>query len=65
MLLADLWDRWKRWCAREGRDRVGDVQNFSRALRSCEPNLTVARPRLPDGTRPRVYQGIRLVGGLL
>lgn len=62
-LADDMFAAWRRWCDREGRDRPGDKQNFAKQLHSCLPEIRVVRLRLLDGSRPRAYRGIRLIGG--
>jgi putative DNA primase/helicase len=58
--ISRLFEQWQSWCKKAGRDHPGSVQTFSRDLRSVHPNLTVTQPRLPDGSRPRFYQGLGL-----
>lgn len=58
--VADLFDRWQRWCDKNGKLSMGTIQNFSRDLRAAVPDLELQRRRLPDGTRRRIYAGIGL-----
>ena len=58
--IAELYRSWQLWCADKGRLGVGDEHRFGRDLRAVLPALTVSQPRLPDGSRPRVYQGVGL-----
>lgn len=54
-----LYEGWKRWCERNGRERSGDVQGFSRNLKTCIQDVSVAQ-RQEAGIRFRVFTGIRL-----
>jgi putative DNA primase/helicase len=58
--ISRLFEQWQSWCKKAGRDHPGSVQSFSRDLRSIQPNLVTTQPRLPDGSRPRFYQGLGL-----
>lgn len=57
--LQDLYDAWRIWCGRQGREHPGTIQTFGRDLRAAEPSLTDVRPRA-GGCRVRCYEGIRL-----
>jgi putative DNA primase/helicase len=54
-----LYDAWQRWCHRYGR-RSTSAQIFGRDLKSAFPSVRMARPRGGDGSRYRMYEGIRL-----
>ena len=53
-----LFDAWKAWCLRNGRDRSGTAQVFARNIHAVMPWLTVTRPRDGDN-RTRTWQGLR------
>jgi putative DNA primase/helicase len=53
-----LYRAWCDWCDDHGRDRPGTSQTFGRDLRAAVIGLDTTQPRLPDGTRHRVYHGI-------
>jgi P4 family phage/plasmid primase-like protien len=59
ILKAELYAKWKEWCARNGRDHVGDLAQFSKNLLAAEPSIKVTQPRA-RGTRVQKYAGIRL-----
>jgi putative DNA primase/helicase len=59
--VSELFSAWKSWCQARGRDNVGDEMRFGRDLRAVLPHLNTSQPRRPDGSRPRVYNGIRLL----
>lgn len=56
---AALYGAWSSWCADQGRP-PGTVPIFGRNLLSAYPELRVSRPRA-DGSRARVYEGIRVM----
>ena len=58
--IADLFDRWQRWCEKNGRVAPGTIQNFSRDLRAALPDIELQRRRRPDGSRRRIYVHIGL-----
>ena len=55
----ELFDRWRSWCAAQGRDNPGTTQSFGRDLRAAVPGLSVERPG-SDGARVRTYCGVGL-----
>jgi putative DNA primase/helicase len=55
-----LFQAWCDWCATQGRDRPGTKQSFGRDLRAACPAVKMVRPRIDDGDRARIYQGIHL-----
>lgn len=57
--IRDLFADWKTWCDESGRDHHGDVQGFSRALRSCLPSLKARQVRV-NGKRVREFIGVEL-----
>jgi putative DNA primase/helicase len=54
-----LFQAWKAWCERHGRDHPGTTQTFGRDLRAALPELKTTQPREGDD-RLRYYQGLRL-----
>jgi putative DNA primase/helicase len=54
-----LWAAWKDWCEANGH-RHGSRDVFGSRLRTLVRGLATRQPRMPDGTRPRFYQGITL-----
>lgn len=58
--VKTMYDAWREWCKEHGRDQPGTEQMFGRDLAAAAPQVRVSRPRLPDGTRPRRYVGVRL-----
>ncbi|MCD6304391.1 MAG: DNA primase, partial [Planctomycetes bacterium] len=54
--LAGLYDTWSQWCAANGRDRPGTVQNFGRELAAAVPGVRTRRNhkmgRFIEGIRP-------------
>lgn len=56
--IASLYQEWREWCERVGRDAKGTEQTFGRDLRAAFPALQVHFTRIPY--RHRVYTGIRL-----
>lgn len=55
----DLFAAWRTWCATGGRDAVGTVETFARAMYAAAPTVKRAKPRV-DGRQVPTYQGIRL-----
>ncbi len=55
-----LYTRFVEWCKANGRDRPVNKQWFGRDLNTLHPEIEQSRPRRPNGTRVRVYQGIRI-----
>lgn len=55
----DLFSRWRKWCAEQGRDHAGTAQTFARDLRAVVPGLQPKRWRF-GSVRVRGYQGIGL-----
>jgi putative DNA primase/helicase len=53
-----LYGRYKAWCESNGREPA-NKQVLGRDLNTLHPELGMSRPRRPDGTRPRIYEGIR------
>ena len=54
-----LYQAWCEWHAERNMKRPTDNM-FGRDLLSVIPKLKQTQPRRPDGTRPRVYVGVRL-----
>ena len=55
-----LFEGWKEFSKRQGRDHAGTAQTFGRDLRAILPGLTTVRPQDDQGGRLRFYQGIGL-----
>jgi putative DNA primase/helicase len=53
-----LYDAWRQWCADQGRDHPGSVQNFGKQLTASEPSVQKGFRRV-NGKLLRVYEGIR------
>jgi putative DNA primase/helicase len=62
VLVDEIYEEWKAWCEANGRDKPGTVQMLGKNLNAAAPGVRRHRPR-EDGTRPRMYQGIRLRDG--
>jgi putative DNA primase/helicase len=62
VLVDVIYEAWKAWCEANGRDKPGTVQTLGKNLNAAAPGVRRHRPR-EDGTRPRMYQGIRLRDG--
>jgi putative DNA primase/helicase len=62
VLVDEIYEAWKAWCEANGRDKPGTVQTFGKNLNAAAPGVRRHRPR-EDGTRPRMYQGIKLRDG--
>lgn len=56
----ELFDAWRQWCARNGRDRAGTAQTFGRNVRATLPWVTTRRLG-PRGEQERCWEGLRLV----
>jgi putative DNA primase/helicase len=54
-----LYQRYTAWCESNGREPA-NKQVFGRDLHTLHPELSVRHPRRGDGTRYRVYDGVRL-----
>jgi putative DNA primase/helicase len=57
---AQVYQAWREWCARQGREHPGTAELLGRDLHAALPGLTVIRPRGADGKQVRWYQGIAL-----
>ena len=58
---ANLFEAWREWCTKQGRDRPGTAQSFGRDLHSAFPAIKVKRPSDGHGGKlPRQYEGIDL-----
>jgi putative DNA primase/helicase len=57
--IKDLYDRWVTWCKDNGKDHTGDLQGFSRNIRTVMPGIGITRPRV-NGERSRYFQGLRV-----
>jgi P4 family phage/plasmid primase-like protien len=55
-----LYTRWLAWCTERGEPQTSQPV-FGRDLHAAVPTLADARPRMPDGQREWVYQGIGLL----
>lgn len=60
--IPELYRAWELWCTDTGRDHPGTHQTFGRDLRAAVPGIADGEHKVqfPDGTRLRVYVGIRL-----
>jgi putative DNA primase/helicase len=56
---VELYEAWKRWCEKNGRQYPDNSARFGRDIRSAEPGIS-KHNRGPDGDRVRTYQGISL-----
>ncbi|AMV37383.1 phage/plasmid primase, P4 family [Planctomyces sp. SH-PL62] len=56
---SDLYDAWRSWCRRHGRDAVGDEQALGRDLHAAIPGLGKRRHRI-GSARVVYYSGVRL-----
>lgn len=54
-----LFQAWQGWCANQGR-KPGTSQSFSKDLKAAIRAIRTTRPRQPDGSRPRAFEGIGL-----
>jgi putative DNA primase/helicase len=54
-----LYEAWKVWCEKNGRDHPGDLQGLGRNLKSAVSSIKTA-DRRNMGMRYRVFVGIRL-----
>ena len=57
-----LFDLWRQFCHREGHV-AGSKSLFTQRLRKALPKTEVAQERNKDGTKQKVYRGIRLNEG--
>ena len=55
-----LYERYRAWCKESGRDRISDKTRFCGDLKAVLPEIKLYQPRMPDGSRPRAYEGIAL-----
>lgn len=60
VLVQELYEAWRKWCAESGKAWTSDAATFGRDLRAACPEIDVTRPRR-DGRRDRYYVGIRLL----
>lgn len=60
-LKTEVYKLYLAWAQRTCQRTVYNEVHFYRNLLSEVPNLTSSRPRLADGTRPRVLSGLRLL----
>jgi len=67
MVYPDAWEEkakvfqaWRDWCSEHGRSHAGNDATFAKQLRASLPHISEAKPRASDGSRLRVFQGIRL-----
>lgn len=58
--LDALYERWRAWCHRVGRDHPGPKHVFSRDVRSAIPVPRVVNRRRPDGGRRYCFVGLML-----
>jgi putative DNA primase/helicase len=56
--VTDFYARYRSWCESSGREPA-NKQVFCRDVHTLHPHLETTMPRRPDGTRIRIYQGIR------
>lgn len=57
VVVADLYEEWKRWCEEKGRKEPGTIQVFGRDLGATVP--TLKRVQLRDGEqRVWAYRGV-------
>lgn len=56
----ELYDEWRNWCLKQGKEDTGDNARFGRDLLAAVPGVKVTQPRISGGARHRVYQGIGL-----
>lgn len=59
--VLEVYRAYKNWCETQGMDHPGTSQSFGRRLTSAVPTVGRSRPTASDGSRIRVYTGIRLV----
>ncbi|WP_165253095.1 phage/plasmid primase, P4 family [Paludisphaera soli] len=57
---TELYDAWRSWCRRHGREAVGDEQALGRDLHAAIPGLGKRRHRI-GSTRVVFYSGVRLL----
>ena len=56
--IEALYYAWTGWCREHGRDHPGTTHSFGRDLGSAIPGLKQAQHTMPDGKRPRFYEGV-------
>jgi putative DNA primase/helicase len=57
--VGDVYEAWKTWCETNGRDRVGNVASFGKAIRTSLPKVSTDQQR--DGrVHVRFFRGISL-----
>lgn len=57
----DLFAAWRSWCGTHGRDGVGTVSTFARAMYAAAPGVKRTRPRgEAGGAQIPTYEGVRL-----
>jgi len=56
---GSLYERWRSWCNKNGRDRPGTLQVFSRNVHAAMPWLKSPRQR-SDGKRVQSWEGLEL-----
>ena len=54
-----LYEEWKSYCEKAGRDHAGTKASFGRDLRAAVPRLRISNRRIDDG-RDRFYEGVDL-----
>lgn len=57
----DVFEAWRQWCARSGRQHVGTAQTFAKELRAAVPGLEVRKVG-GRGGQVRHWEGLRLRG---
>ncbi len=58
---SGLFEEWRRWCAKIGREHPGATHTFSRDLHAAVSGLRVSNRRIDQNTRARCYEGIGLL----
>lgn len=58
--VDEVWDAWKAWADDNGVAK-GTRQVLGRNLRSAVTSVRTGRPRDEDGSRTRIFEGIRLL----
>jgi putative DNA primase/helicase len=54
-----LFESWRDWCDRSGRDHKGTKETFGRNLLAAIPGLRQTRPYI-NGVKVRMYAGVKL-----
>jgi len=54
-----LFESWRDWCDRSGRDHKGTKETFGRNLLAAIPGLRQSRPYV-NGAKVRMYVGVKL-----